>query len=257
MPELLNSLKSDWNLAQHGAMSRVPLYHQLYSVLKAAILDGTIPFDSQMPTEQQLTKTFDVSRITAKRAMDELAAEKLVARFRGKGSHVTYHFTPKPVRGPLVGMLESLIEMGEHSIVRVLAIEKVVPPADIRERMQLSEDDHVHKTVRVSSSEEGEPYVYYVSWTVGITRGYTKRKLESSPRLLLLRENNINLIKMEQQLGAINASVRIAAELEIEPGAALLTVRRFGYTEDGSIVDVVDGLYNPERYQYAMVMSID
>ncbi len=74
MPELLNSLKSDWNLAQHGAMSRVPLYHQLYSVLKAAILDGTIPFDSQMPTEQQLTKTFDVSRITAKRAMDELAA---------------------------------------------------------------------------------------------------------------------------------------------------------------------------------------
>ena len=61
MPELLNSLKSDWHLAQHGAMSRVPLYHQLYSVLKAAILDGTIPYDAQMPTEQQLTKTFDVS----------------------------------------------------------------------------------------------------------------------------------------------------------------------------------------------------
>jgi GntR family transcriptional regulator len=257
MPELLNSLKSDWNLAQHGAMSRVPLYHQLYSVLKAAILDGTIPFDSQMPTEQQLTKTFDVSRITAKRAMDELAAEKLVARFRGKGSHVTYHFTPKPVRGPLVGMLESLIEMGEHSIVRVLAIEKVVPPADIRERMKLSEGDHVHKTVRVSSNEEGEPYVYYVSWTVGISRAYTKRKLESTPRLLLLRENNINLIKMEQLLSATNASGRIAAELEVEPGAALLSVRRFGYNEDGAIVDVVDGLYNPERYQYAMVMSID
>ena len=62
---------------------------------------------------------------------------------------------------------------------------------------------------------------------------------------------------MEQQLGATNASVRIAAELGVEPGAALLTVRRFGYTEDGAIVDVVDGLYNPERYQYAMVMSID
>ena len=257
MPELLNSLKSDWRLAQHGAMSRVPLYHQLYSVLRAAILDGTIPFNAQMPTEQQLTKTFDVSRITAKRAMDELAAEKLVARFRGKGSHVTYNFKPKPVRGPLVGMLESLIEMGEHSIVRVLAIEKAVPPADIRERMKLSEGDHVHKTVRVSSSEEGEPYVYYVSWTVGISRAYTKRKLESTPRLLLLQQNDINLIKMEQLLSATNASIRIAAELEIEPGTALLSVRRFGYTEDGAIVDVVDGLYNPARYQYAMVMSID
>ena len=257
MPELLNSLKSDWQLAQHEAMSRVPLYHRLYSVLKAAILNGTIPFDAQMPTEQQLTKTFDVSRITAKRAMDELAAEKLVARFRGKGSHVTYHYTPKPVRGPLVGMIESLIEMGEHSIVRVLAIEKVVPPADIRERMQLSDSDFVHKTVRVSSNEEGEPYVYYVSWTVGISRSYTKRKLESTPRLKLLRENDIILTKMEQLLSATNASGRVAAELEVEPGAALLLVRRFGYTKDGAIVDVVDGLYNPERYQYAMVMSID
>ena len=257
MVELLKSLKSDWQLAQHGAMSRVPLYHQLYSVLKEAILDGTIPFDAQMPTEQQLTTTFDVSRITAKRAMDELAAEKLVSRFRGKGSHVTYHYTPKPVRGPLVGMLESLIEMGEHSIVRVVSIEMIVPPADIRERMNLAENDCVHKTIRVSSNEEGEPYSYYVSWTVGISRAYTKRKLESTPRLKLLRENNINLVKMEQVLSATNATGRIAAELEIEPGAALLSVRRFGYNEDGEIVDVLDGLYNPERYQYAMVMSID
>ena len=257
MAELLNSLKSEWQLAQNGAMSRVPLYHQLYSVLKAAILDGTIPLDAQMPTEQQLTVTFDVSRITAKRAMDELAAEKLVSRFRGKGSHVTYQYTPKPVRGPLVGMLESLDDMGKHSIVRVVSIEKVVPPAEIRERLKLSINDLVHKVVRVSSNKEGEPYVYYVSWTVGISRAYTKRKLESTTRLNLLRQNDINLVKMEQLLSATNASVRIAAELEVEPGAALLSVRRFGYTENGAIVDVLEGLYNPKRYQYAMIMSID
>ena len=62
---------------------------------------------------------------------------------------------------------------------------------------------------------------------------------------------------MEQVLSAKSASGRIAAELEVEPGAALLSVRRFGYTENGAIVDVLDGFYNPERYQYAMVMSID
>jgi len=238
-------------------MSRVPLYHQLYSVLKSAILDGTIPYDAQMPTEQQLTKAFDVSRITAKRAMDELASEKLVSRSRGKGTHVKYQYRPKPVRGPLVGMLESLIDMGKHSIVRVVSIEKVVPPADIRERLNLSEEDFVHKVVRVSSTEEGEPYAYYVSWTVGISRAYTKRKLESTPRLNLLRENDINLVKMKQLLSATNASVRIAAELDVEPGAALLSVRRFGYTESGAVVDVLEGLYDPKRYQYAMVMSID
>ncbi len=257
MPELLNELKADWQLAQNGTMSRVPLYHQLYSVLKAAILDGTIPLDAQMPTEQQLTATFDVSRITAKRAMDELAAENLVSRFRGKGSHVTYQYTPKPVRGPLVGMLDSLIEMAEHSIVRVVSIEKVVPPADVRERLNLSEGDLVHKVVRVNSNEEGEPYAYYLSWTVGISRSYTKRKLESTPRLNLLRENNINLTKMEQLLSAKSASGRIAGELDVEPGTALLSVRRFSSTENGETVDVLEALYNPELYQFAMVMSLD
>lgn len=257
MPELLNSLKSDWQLARHGSMAPVPLYHQLYSVLRAAILNGTIPHDAQMPTEQQLTEAFDVSRITAKRAMDELAAEKLVSRSRGKGSHVTYHYTPKPIRAPLVGMLESLIDMGEHSIVRVISNEKVVPPADIRERLNLAEGELAHKVIRVSSSEEGEPYAYYVSWTVGVTKAFTRRKLESTPRVKLLRENNIILTRMEQLLSATNASGRIAAELEVEPGAALLSVRRFGYMKNGKMVDVLDGLYNPKRFQYAMEMSID
>ena len=257
MDELLNSLKSDLVAAQQGTMARVPLYHQVYSVLKAAILDGSIPHTSQMPTEHQIIDTFDVSRITAKRAMDELAAEKLVTRTRGKGSHVAYRFRAKPVHGPLIGMLESLIDMSEHSIVRVVSVEQVVAPIEIREILGLSEKDRVHKVIRVSSNEEGEPYAYYISWTLGISKSYSKRQLESRPRLQLLRKNGINLTEMHQNLSAENAQPQIAKELEMVPGAALLAVRRLGRVEDGSIVDVLDGLYNPQRYQYAMVMSID
>ena len=257
MSDLLVSLKADWELAQSGTLARVPLYHQLYSVLKDAILNGTIPFDAQMPTEQQLAATFDVSRITAKRAMDELAAESLIARFRGKGSHVTYHYTPQPVRAPLVGMLENLREMGKHSIVRVISVEKAVPPADIRGILGLNEQDTAHKLVRVRSNEEGEPYAYYVSWTVGIAKGFTKRNLESTPRLDVIRQNGIRLAEIEQVLSAENASPSVAAKLDVEPGAALLSIRRQSHDATGVIVDVLDCLYNPKRYQYAMVLSLD
>ncbi len=257
MSELLVSLKSEWNLAQGGALARVPLYHQIYSVLKGSILDGTIGYDAQMPTEQQLEATFDVSRITAKRAMDELAAENLIARFRGKGSHVTYQYTPKPVRAPLVGMLENLAEMGKHSIVRVISAEEVVPPAEIRQRLGIGERDTVHKVVRVSSNEEGEPYAYYVSWTTGITKGFTKKNLECKTRLEVIRDNGIMLAKIEQVLSAENASIRIAGDLDIEPGAALLSIRRESYNEAGKVVDVLDCLYNPKRFQYSIVLSLD
>lgn len=257
MSDLLERLKSEWSAAQSGALARVPLYHQLYSVLKDSIMSGAIPYDGQMPTEQQLAATFEVSRITAKRAMDELAAEKLIARFRGKGSHVTYQYTPQPVRAPLVGMLESLAEMGKHSRVRVVSIEKVVPPDDIRERLGTGPEDTVHRLVRVRSNEEGEPYAYYVSWTAGISRGWTRRNLESTPRLDVLRDNGIKLAKIRQVLSAKNASIKVASELGVEPGAALLSILRQSLDDKGNVVDVLDCLYNPKRYQYAMVLSVD
>lgn len=238
-------------------MARVPLYHQLYSVLKDSILNGTISFEQQMPTEQQLASTFDVSRITAKRAMDELAAESLIARFRGKGSHVTYQYKPKPVRAPLVGMLENLAEMGKHSRVRVVSVEQVVPPADIKVRLGLPSGGIVQRLIRVRSNEEGEPYAYYTSWTTGISRGFTKRNLEKTPRLDVIRDNGIKLTKIEQVLSAEGASLKVASELDVEPGAALLSILRQSYDDNDKVVDVLDCLYNPKRFQYAMVLSLE
>ena len=110
-----------------------------------------------MPTEQQLARTFDVSRITAKRAMDELASESLIARYRGKGSHVTYQYKPKPVQAPLVGMLENLIEMGKHSIVRVISIDKVVPPADIRETLGLDDENRCTRLCVCAATKKASP----------------------------------------------------------------------------------------------------
>lgn len=257
MSELLRALKSEWDRKQNGELARVPLYHQLYTILKDAILDGTIGYDARMPTEQQLVTTFDVSRITAKRAMDELAAENLIARFRGKGSHVTYRYKPQPVRAPLVAMLEDLIEMGKHSIIRVISIEKVVPPANVRKQLGMGERDTVHKVVRVLSNEQGEPYAHYVSWTAGVTKGFTKCKLESKARLDVLRDSGIRLARVDQVLSAKSATAKIAQELQVKPGEALLSVRRDSYNEAGVIVDILECLYNPKRYQFAMVLGVD
>jgi DNA-binding GntR family transcriptional regulator len=55
----------------------------------------------------------------------------------------------------------------------------------------------------------------------------------------------------------VSAAGQIALELDVNLGAALLSVRRLGRNSDGEVVDIIDGFYNPKRYQYAMVMSID
>ncbi|MFK7955302.1 MAG: GntR family transcriptional regulator [Lysobacterales bacterium] len=253
----LTVLKPGWDLVSNGVMSRAPLYYQLYTVLRSAIVDGKLQFESQMPSEQKLAEAFDISRITAKRAMDELAEEGLIARFRGKGSHVIYQYAPKPVKAPLVGMLENLIEMGKHSSVRVLHLDKALPPPEIQQQLALPSGENVHELVRVRSNEEDEPFAYYVSWTTGIGKGYTRTKLEKTPRLDIFRDNGLQVVKVNQYLSAETASPKVANELNVKPGTALLAIRRHACVEGGRVVDVLHCLYNPERYTYAMELSLD
>ena len=253
----LTALKLEWDANRSGVLSRIPLYHQIYTALKDAIMNGTITFGDKMPTEQQLVSVFDVSRITAKRALDELAAEHLIVRHRGKGSHVTYRWEPSPVKGPLIGMLENMSELFQHSTTKAISIEKTTPPADVRIELELEVDEKVHNVVRVHCNDDGKPYAYYVSWTLGITRGFTERNMQRHSRLEIIGQNGINLVQVKQTLSAEPATVRVAAALDVVPGAALLALTRRSFDESGRLVDLLHGLYNPKLFKYLIELSLE
>jgi GntR family transcriptional regulator len=253
----LTALKLEWDVNQAGVLSRIPLYHQIYTALRDAILNGTITFGDKMPTEQQLASVFDVSRITAKRALDELAAENLIVRHRGKGSHVTYRWEPSPVKGPLIGMLENMSELFQHSTTKAISIEKTTPPADVRIELELEVDEKVHNVVRVHCNDEGKPYAYYVSWTLGVTRGFTERNMQKHSRLEIIEQNGITLVQVKQTLSAEPATVRVAAALDVVPGAALLALTRRSFDESGRLVDLLHGLYNPKLFKYLIELSLE
>ncbi|WP_405240321.1 GntR family transcriptional regulator [Lentisalinibacter orientalis] len=253
----LQALLGELSAIQQGSLARAPLYYQLYSALKSLILKGVLPFESRLPTEQEIAGACGVSRITTKRAMDDLANDGLIARYRGKGSIVTYRYKPRPVRAPLVDVLENLIELGKHSIVNVISVQKILPPANIREELSMPVNEKIHKLIRVRSNESGEPFAYYVSFTRGIRRGFTKRNLERTPRLEVLQGNEVEVAKVEQVLSATDATMEIAEHLNVKPGTALLAIRRKSIDKRGDTVDILDGWYNPALYVYSMELSLD
>lgn len=69
-------------------METKSLYHQIFDSIKESIESKQYEADQQLPTEQELTKRFGVSRITVKRALDELEAEGYIYRRQGSGSFV-------------------------------------------------------------------------------------------------------------------------------------------------------------------------
>jgi GntR family transcriptional regulator len=236
-----------------------PLYFQLYGLLKNAILNGTLCKGVKMPTEQQLSEAFDVSRITAKRAMDELAAENLVERHRGKGTHVIYEYSPQPVKAPLVGMLQEIESMARHSDVRVLACERSQVPADIREELKLDGGTKALHLVRVRVRDD-QAFGFYDSWTTGLSDNIDASDLENAPRLEIFRKQGLDISHVTQTISAVAATDELARALDTEVGAPLISLIRRSFDNSSgeeALVDYLQVYYHPERFQYRMDLKMD
>lgn len=72
-----------------------PMYLQIYHHLLGEIQQGRLKQGDRVPSEKELAETFEVSRITSKKALEMLAQANLIERERGRGSFVTGH-TPEP-----------------------------------------------------------------------------------------------------------------------------------------------------------------
>ena len=68
--------------------SPVPLYAQLQEILSNYIIRNNIPGGTPFPSEAQISEIFQVSRITARRALNEMVREGLLVRLKGAGNFV-------------------------------------------------------------------------------------------------------------------------------------------------------------------------
>ena len=68
--------------------SLTPLYQQLMEDIKYAIEDGKYQPEEKIPSEPELSELYSVSRITVRRAVDELCAQGYLVKKQGKGTFV-------------------------------------------------------------------------------------------------------------------------------------------------------------------------
>ena len=189
--------------------SPTPLYYQLYTMLHDAISSGELPRGSRIPSEKELAATFDVSRITARRALDELALKNMVARHRGRGTFVEYRYQPDPIHAPMNELMQSIDHMFRDTKVKVLELSFESPPPDIADGFNPASDEKLCHQVRVRSKQD-IPFAYYVTWTRGFPKKITKSKLEATPRLELFKDYGIRFSRVEQYLSAEGAPPEVA-----------------------------------------------
>lgn len=133
----------------------LPLYHQLQGVLKAEIESGKWRPDEQLPNEARLAERFEVSKITVRQALQELAELGYIRRDHGRGTFIARR---KFDEGPreLTSFTE---EMRRHDLAAASRIlGQRVAAADVRTanalRLPARSRVFVLKRVRLA---DGEP----------------------------------------------------------------------------------------------------
>jgi len=223
---------------------------QVYLVLRDRILSGAIAFGAKLPTEHELAEFHDVSRVTVRRALGELAREKLIERRRSAGTRVVYRPVQAPMTADISGVLASLADMGRRTAVKLLSFGYMPAEGAVAEALGVSSDQMLQRSVRVRSVD-GKPFSYlttHVPERISLT--FTQQELASRPLLDLLERAGVRVEHARQRISAGLATPDVADALGVRTGTPLIELRRVVYDQSGRGVEHLHALYRPDRYAF-------
>src|SRR6201996_9235259 len=213
------------------------LYSRVETVLASEIADGDLKAGDQLPTEDSLIARFEVSRITVRRAIQNLVGRGLVEIRRGKGTFVA---TPKITQEltELGGLEEDLHPLGPKPTARVISKKIVTADTTVASHLALTKGERVVRIHRVRLAN-GVPISFdetYLPLEIG--KKIITNNLKIEPIFSLLeRKYGVPLIEAEYKLEAVAAEVEVAAALRVKQGSPIFRIERTSYSTGNLPVD--------------------
>jgi GntR family transcriptional regulator len=226
------------------------LYLRVETVLAGEIADGDLKVGDQLPTEDSLIVRFGVSRITVRRAIQNLVSRGLVEIRRGKGTFVA---APKITQEliELSGFVEDMHALGRKPTARVMGKDIVTADATVASQLALTKGERVVRIRRVRLAD-GIPLSFdetYLPLEIG--KKIITNNLKVEPIFSLLeRKYNVPLIEAEYKLDAVAAETDVAAALKVKPGSAIFRIERTSYSTDRRPVDYEKLHYRGDLVQF-------
>ena len=207
-----------------------PLYLQLKKILRAAVVNGEYAPGQQIPTEQELMKQYNVSRITVRRAIQELILEKYLVKSQGKGTFVNQ---TRP-RRELVN-LKSFTEACEdnHQVAKSQVLSVMVQKAnkhDVR-RLGVSEADKVIHITRLRFRDDVPFLIEHSYYPYPQYEFLLHHNLSGSVYAILKEELGLVPVRSERSVEIVYATAEQAQLLGVPKGAALFLMRMVVYDD--------------------------
>ncbi len=126
----------------------IPLYEKIANSIRHQIESGELQQGGALPSEERLCEDFDVSRITIRRAVQELATSGFVEKVQGKGTFVQYKRIEQELLS-LSGFTETFKRKGLNLHHKIVAEEKCLADRATQKALNISSNDSVLKITRI------------------------------------------------------------------------------------------------------------
>ena len=228
--------------------SAVPLYQQLYEILRDKIRRQEWQPGDMISPESELCQLHGVSRTTVRQVLDMLVSDGLIYRERGRGTFVA-HPTMEMGMVRIIRFAQDMHDRGLTPGTRVLSSAVVPAPQDIAAKLQVTPGEELARLERLRLAND-EPMAVEESWLVHrLCPGVLQNDHAAEPlRQVLEQGYGIRLVRARQVIRAICASKRLAALLDVRPTQPLLFIERVSYTQYDVPVEFLHIYYRADRY---------
>ena len=222
-----------------------PLYLQVARKLVKDVRDGRYRVDQALPSERLLSEQLDISRVTARKAIDQLVDQGLVVRRRGSGNYIAPRIE-QPL-STLSSFSEQLQQRGYTPRSQWLRRDTMLADADEQLSLGLSPGARVARLERLRFADD-----IVMAYEVSVIPAAVlpRPELVAASLYAHLSKSGHLPVRALQHIRAMNADLELATRLEVPEGRAVLFITRVGYLESGQPIELTHSYCRSDHYDF-------
>ncbi len=227
------------------------LYVQLYDILRKKIEKSDWPVGSQIPTEEDLCKIYEISKATVRLAILELVRRGYLTRKQGKGTFVCKRIIPEGLT-MLTSFKELMMEAGIDFSTKILAQTVMMPTEDLDIKLDITEDKHVIylKRLRISDNEPillQENFIPYHICPPMLKEDIANNSLFE----LFEKKHGIKITKVKDYIEIAHLNTEESALLGMPEGSPALLLEQHFYSGKTQIM-YTRSIKRPDRFRFSL-----
>lgn len=233
--------------------SPVPMYHQLKEMLENLIKSGELKPGDRIYSENELCEMYDVSRITAKRALDEMVKAGYLYRLPGRGSFVQGRKIDHKLSN-FYSFTEEVRKQGMVPSSKMIELSVIEADEFISEGLEIPEGEKVTFIKRLRMADDVVIALDFSFIPIAVCSSITWEELDNNSLYHVLTQKGIVPERAVESFSAELLTEEDARLLNSQPGTASLKVCRKTYSGD-KLIEYNYRYYKGQQYCYKVELK--